>query len=63
LGQLRCVGIQPEEQSMIVVKSAVAYRAAYMPIAAEVLEMDTHGLCTADLTRFPYRHVTRPYAQ
>ncbi|MCB0026801.1 MAG: M81 family metallopeptidase, partial [Anaerolineales bacterium] len=56
LGQLRHIGIEPETQKMIVIKSAVAYRAAYLPIAAGVIEMDTAGLCTADLSRFPYQH-------
>ena len=60
LAQLRHIGIIPEAQSMIVVKSAVAYRAAYMPIAADVIEMDTLGLCSANLSRFPYRHLKRP---
>ena len=56
LGQLRHIGIEPETQKMIVVKSAVAYRAAYLPIAAGIIEMDTAGMCTADLSRFPYQH-------
>lgn len=60
LAQLRHIGIQPEAQRMIVVKSAVAYRAAYMPIASEAIEMDTAGLCSANLSRFPYRHLPRP---
>ncbi len=60
LAQLRHIGILPEAQSMIVVKSAVAWRAAYMPIAAAVIEMDTPGLCSANLSRFPYQHVNRP---
>ena len=60
LAQLRHIGIVPETQSMIVVKSAVAWRAAYMPIAAAVIEMDTAGLCSANLSRFPYQHVKRP---
>ena len=60
LNQLRHIGIVPEAQQMIVVKSAVAYRAAYMPIAGAVIEMDTAGLCSAYLSRFPYRHVSRP---
>jgi microcystin degradation protein MlrC len=60
LAQLRGVGIIPECQKMIVVKSAMAYRAAYLPIAAGVIEMDTAGLCTANLLRFPYRHLHRP---
>ena len=60
LAQLRSVGVIPEEQKMIAVKSAVAYRAAYLPIAAGVIEMDTAGLCSANLERFPYKHVRRP---
>ncbi|GIK42266.1 MAG: microcystinase C [Chloroflexota bacterium] len=60
LAQLRGVGVSPEEQKMIVVKSAVAYRAAYLPIAAGVIELDTPGLCSANLSRFPYRHLPRP---
>ncbi len=60
LAQLRHIGIIPEAQRMIVVKSAVAYRAAYMPIATAVIEMDTAGLCSANLRRFPYRHLKRP---
>lgn len=60
LAQLRGVGVVPEDQKMIVVKSAVAYRAAYLPIAACVIEMDTAGLCTANLSRFPYQHLRRP---
>lgn len=60
LAQLRGVGVIPEAQKLIVVKSAVAYRAAYMPIAAGVVEMDTAGLCSANLSRFPYRHLRRP---
>lgn len=60
LAQLRHIGIIPEAQRMIVVKSAVAYRAAYMSIASEAIEMDTAGLCSANLSRFPYRQLKRP---
>ena len=57
LGQLRHVGLIPEQQSIIAVKSAVAYRAAYMPIAKGVVEMDSAGLCSANLSRFPYKNL------
>lgn len=60
LAQLRGAGVTPEAQKLIVVKSAVAYRAAYLPIAAGVIELDTPGLCSANLARFPYRHLRRP---
>lgn len=61
LVQLRGLGVIPEEQKMIVVKSAVAYRSAYLPIAAGVIEMDTAGLCSANLSRFPYKHLRRSF--
>jgi len=60
LGQVRSVGIEPEGEKMIAVKAAVGYRAAYMLIAAGVVEMDTAGLCTANLGRFTYEHLDRP---
>jgi microcystin degradation protein MlrC len=60
LAQLRGIGVVPERQKLIAVKSAVAYRAAYLPIAAGVIEMDTAGLCSANLARFPYRYLRRP---
>jgi microcystin degradation protein MlrC len=60
LAQLRSQGIIPEAQRIIVAKSAVAFRGAYGPIAAEIYEVDTPGLCTADLQRFAYRKLPRP---
>ena len=60
LAQLRSQGITPEAQRILVAKSAVAFRGAYEPIAAEIYEVDTPGLCTADLQRFNYRKVPRP---
>jgi microcystin degradation protein MlrC len=60
LAQLRSQGIVPEEQKIIVVKAAVAFRGAYEPIAAAILEVDTPGLCAPDLRRFQYHKVPRP---
>ena len=60
LAQLRSQGIEPTEQQVIVVKSAVAFRGAYAPIAAEMLEVDTPGLCASNLHPFPYRLLPRP---
>ena len=60
LEQLRCVGIEPEECRIIVVKSAIAWRAAYGPIAKKVIYVDTPGLCRANLRTFQYRRVRRP---
>jgi microcystin degradation protein MlrC len=60
LAQLRSQGIVPELQKIIVVKSPVAFRGAYEPITAEILEVDTPGLCSANLHQFPYRKLPRP---
>ncbi len=58
--QLRCLGIEPEEQKIIVVKSAIAWKAAYGAIAKRVLIADTPGVCAADLTRLNYRQRPKP---
>jgi len=60
LAQLWSQGIAPEAQKIIVVKSPVAFRCAYEAIAAEILEVDTPGLCTANLKRLPYRRLPQP---
>lgn len=60
LGQLTSLGIRPERQRVLVVKAAIAYRAAYEPIAGTIIEADTPGLTAVNLRRFAYRHVRRP---
>ncbi len=60
LEQLRSVGIEPTERRIIVVKAAIAWRAAYEPIAAEIIEVDTPGVTSADLSSFAFAHVRRP---
>jgi microcystin degradation protein MlrC len=60
LGQLTCLGIRPERQRLLVVKAAVAYKAAYAPVAGTIIEADTPGLTAVNPLRFTYRHVRRP---
>jgi microcystin degradation protein MlrC len=43
--QLTCVGIDPAACSVIAVKGAVAWRAAYGDVAAAAIEVDTPGVC------------------
>jgi microcystin degradation protein MlrC len=45
---------------MIAVKAAIAYRAAYLPIASRIIEVDTPGLAAADVRRFKYEKLLRP---
>ncbi len=60
LHQLLSLGINPESMRIIVVKAAIAYRAAYEPIAGKIIEVDTPGLTAVDPRHFTYRHVRRP---
>ena len=57
---LRSVGIEPRDRKLIALKSAVHYRADYTPIAHEILEVDTPGVHSANLTNFRYENLRRP---
>ena len=56
----RSLGIEPTERRFIVVKSSVHYRAAHMPIAEEVIELDTPGLTSPRLAGFGFKKLRRP---
>ena len=58
--QLRSLGINPKTMRMIVVKAAIAYRAAYEPIAGKIVEVDTPGLTAVNPLHFSYQNVRRP---
>jgi microcystin degradation protein MlrC len=60
LGQLTCLGIEPRRQRILVVKAAIAYKAAYAPIAGTIIEVDTPGLTAVNPARFTYRNIRRP---
>ena len=60
LGQLTCLDIRPEKQRLLVVKAAIAYKAAYAPVAGTIIEVDTPGLTAVNPLRFDYRHIRRP---
>jgi microcystin degradation protein MlrC len=56
----RSVGIDPAKRKIVVVKSAVHYRASYEPIAAEIIEVDGPGLASPNLNRFTFTNIRRP---
>jgi microcystin degradation protein MlrC len=60
LGQLTCLGIQPKQQRILVVKAAIAYKAAYAPVGGTSIEVDTPGVTAVNPERFAYRHIRRP---
>jgi microcystin degradation protein MlrC len=56
----RSVGIDPARRKIVVLKSAVHYRASYEPLAAEIVEVDGPGLASPNLERFSFKHIRRP---
>ena len=57
---IRFVGIEPERERVLVVKSTIHYRAAFEPLAREIIEVDAPGLSSSNLARFAFAHVRRP---
>jgi len=57
--QITCVGIQPQQQRILVVKGAVAPRAAYEPVCAEIIEVDTPGATAVNRSPNEYHHARK----
>ena len=60
LAQLRAMGVTPEEEKLIVVKAAVAWREFYGTIAKRVFLVATPGYTSINPNHFKFRHLTRP---
>jgi microcystin degradation protein MlrC len=60
LQHFRSVGIEPTKKRILVLKSAAHYRAAFGPIATEIIEVDAPGICHPYLDRFTWKHLSRP---
>jgi microcystin degradation protein MlrC len=57
LAIMRHLGIEPTEQSILVVKSSVHFRADFDPIAAETLVVAAPGAHPCELADLPYRYL------
>jgi len=53
-------GIDPTAKRVLAVKSAHHFRAAFEPMAREVIVVDAAGITSPDPRKFPYRNVRRP---
>ena len=60
LAQFTSLGLDPTRKATLVVKSMQHFRAAFAPIAREIVEVDTGALATRNFRERPYRHVRRP---
>jgi len=60
LQQFRAFGIDPAEHTVVGLKSMQHFRAAFEPIAGEVIVCDSGALCTPDTTKLSYRNLRHP---
>jgi len=59
-GYFRVVGIQPEHEPLLVIKSRGHFRADFEPIAQTIIEVDAPGAANPNLERFEFQRVRRP---
>jgi microcystin degradation protein MlrC len=57
---LRIAGIEPTERRLLVLKSAVHFRADFGPLAAHIFDADTPGIHRPDFRMFDYQKLRRP---
>jgi microcystin degradation protein MlrC len=57
---LRRVGVDPSSRRILLVKSAIAWQAAFADVSPTALTLDTGGPTTCRLETLPYRSVRRP---
>jgi microcystin degradation protein MlrC len=60
LQQFKAFGIDPEKKRIVALKSMQHFRAAFEPIADEVIVCDSGALCTLDYARLPFSKLPRP---
>ncbi len=59
-GYFRVVGVSPEREPLLVIKSRGHFRADFEPIAHSIIEVDAPGAANPNLHRFEYKNVQRP---
>ena len=59
LNQLISNGVYPQRERILVAKGTIAPRAAYEPIAARIIEVNTPGATDVNPAHFTYKHVRR----
>ena len=57
---VRVVGVEPRDKRLLVVKSAVHFRADVGPLADTIFDADTPGIHRPDFSCFDYQQVRRP---
>ena len=60
LQQFKAFGIDPQSKRVVALKSMQHFRAAFEPIAGQVIVCDSGALCTPRYDQLPYRNILRP---
>ena len=58
--QYYSIGIDPQHYKVVICKGTVSPRAAYEPIAREIIMSNTPGVTSADMSSFSYKHRRKP---
>jgi len=57
----RAVGLEPLDARIVVVKSAIQFRAGYAGIAKEIILLDSPGMSSDHLESLPFTKIDRPF--
>ncbi len=60
LGQLTGCGLKPADYQAIIIKGVHAPVAAYAPVCARLIRVDTPGVSRADMTKLKFAHRRKP---
>lgn len=56
----RCVGLEPRDYKIVIVKSPAGFRAEFGPFAADIILSDCPGCASSRFSSLPYRKISRP---
>ncbi|MFI5356521.1 MAG: M81 family metallopeptidase [Opitutales bacterium] len=56
----RCVGLEPKDFKIVIVKSPAGFRAEFGPFAADIILSDCPGCASNRFASLPYRKIDRP---
>jgi len=56
----RCVGLEPKDFKVVIVKSPLGFRAEFGPFAADIILSDCPGCASSRFSSLPFRKIARP---
>ncbi|WP_088952541.1 M81 family metallopeptidase [Variovorax sp. HW608] len=60
IGIFTCVGLKAEEKRFLLLKSRMYARPVFEPLAAALVECDSHGVTSSDFGLFKFKNLSRP---